>query len=50
MSASPPKGKKQASGSGKAVERDSALSWPGDQLKLPQRIRRDHKVDDFELW
>jgi hypothetical protein len=31
------------------VERDSAWSYPCEQLKLPQRRRRNHVVDDFEL-
>jgi hypothetical protein len=49
MLASPPEGKKQVSGSGKVVERDSAWSWPCEQLKLPQRRRRNHRVGDSEL-
>jgi hypothetical protein len=43
-SASPPKEKNQVSGSGKVVERDSAWSWPCEQLKLSQRRRRNHKL------
>jgi hypothetical protein len=31
------------------VERDSAWSWPYEQLKLPQQRRRNHGVDDSEL-
>jgi hypothetical protein len=49
MSASPPKGKKQFSGLGKVVERDPAWSWPCEQLKLPQRRRRNPGFDDSEL-
>jgi hypothetical protein len=50
MSVSPPKGKKQElSGVGKVVERDLAWSWPCEQLKLPQRRRRNHRVGDSEL-
>jgi hypothetical protein len=47
---SPPEGKKQGlSGVGKVVERDSAWSWPCEQLKLPQWRRRNHGVGDSEL-
>jgi hypothetical protein len=31
------------------VERDSAWSWPCEQLKLPQRRCRNHGVGDSEL-
>jgi hypothetical protein len=34
---------------GKVVERDSAWSWPCEQLKLTQRRRRNHVVGDSEL-
>jgi hypothetical protein len=31
------------------VERDPAWSWPCEQLKLPQRRRRNRRVGDSEL-
>jgi hypothetical protein len=31
------------------VERDSAWSWPCEQLKHPQQRRRNHRVGDSEL-
>jgi hypothetical protein len=34
---------------GKVVERDPAWSWPCEQLKLPQRRCRNHRVGDSEL-
>jgi hypothetical protein len=34
---------------GKVVERDPALSWPCEQLKLPQRRHRNHGVGDSQL-
>jgi hypothetical protein len=51
MSASPPEGKKQElSGVRKVIKRDSAWSWPCEQLKLPQWRCRNHRVGDSELW
>jgi hypothetical protein len=47
--APPLEGKKQVSGSGKVVERDPSWSWPCEQLKLPQRRRRNHEIGDSEL-
>jgi hypothetical protein len=41
--------KQKLSGVGKVVERDPAWSWPCEQLKLPQRRHRNHRVGDFEL-
>jgi hypothetical protein len=32
------------------VKRDSAWSWPCEQLKLSQRRRRNHEVGDSKLW
>jgi hypothetical protein len=37
-------------GVGKVVEKDPTWSWPCEQLKLPQRIRRNHGVGDSKLW
>jgi hypothetical protein len=46
----PPEGKKQElRGVGKVVERDPTWSWLREQLKLPQRRRKNHRVGDSEL-
>jgi hypothetical protein len=46
----PLKGKnEELSGVGKVVEGDPAWSWPYEQLKLPQRRRRNDRVGDSEL-
>jgi hypothetical protein len=50
MPASPPKGNKQElSGVGKVIEKNPAWCWPCEQLKLPQRRRRNRGVGDSKL-